>query len=559
MIDTFSAIQRFQIVNCECKNFETKIQGKTSTATSSLCIASAVFLRFYMIFSINTSGLFVTEEVVEVQILKGRFIFMSYYDEYEAEAEDLAECVVKFFKGYGVAIDIKKKKIGIQGNRFIYPVKLKTGTRVNDLRKYTREAKIKLKLPLFEIIEKEQSITIVVSRESQHNNDLSQILESPTYLQKAKSMALAHPIGIDAMGMPVVEDLASYPNMVIAGTTGSGKSVSLKALLTSLISQYSPAQVNILVSDMANDLFEINGIPHLVCPVIQDFDSFFYAMLKLKDELERRLRLKHSKDFRKLPRIVCVIDEFTSYIAINDSRSKLLRDIIMDVLRRSRHARIHMVLAAHNPTKQRLKGLDMSDVPTKMAFRVASLSNSLTVLNSGGAEKLSGVGNMLFTSPRSGGIRWIQGAFISDKELHVAMNKFRRRWAVLPFDSSYSFKIDVPNAETEVENDSIKQLPITKKNADNKLFSRVVMWALNQNTISCNMLTESFGLGWKRANGFIKKLHDIGIVGELDAKLPRKVLPRHLEDISETVINLLQSNGISSEDIENILQKKLSE
>ena len=228
----------------------------------------------------------------------------------------------------------------------------------------------------------------------------------------------------------------------------------------------------------------------------------------------------------------------------------------MEILRRGRHAKIHMVLTVHNPTKQRLK-IDLSDIPTKMVFRVARLNNSVSILGAGGAEKLAGNGEMLFQSSQSDEIQRIQGADISNEDVMRMLEIIRFRWGVKNFDGRLKFHIipkeDMASVDCEKENEYI--CPRQKGFTEESVFAKSILWGISQDTISCNLLMKKFGVGWNRANDYLNQMYKLGLVGNLDAKLPRKVLVKAVKDVPEEVIQLLFRNGISRDVISNIFEK----
>lgn len=368
-------------------------------------------------------------------------------------------------------------------------------------------------------------------------------------------MGIAHPVGFDATGRPVVKDLALYPHILVTGTTGSGKSISHKILLTSLLSTYPPDKVNLLICDKAGDLLQFAGFPHLSHPIIQDFDSFLNSMLRLKEEMDRRIRFKGTKEFSKFPIIICSADEFTSFISGSDAKSKLVREVISEILRRGRHAKIHMILAAHNPTQQRLR-LDISDIPTKMCFRVSRLSNSLTVLSEGGAEKLLGEGDMLFQSSQGDEIQRIKGAYITSNELKRVLSEIKSRLARQSFDDTNKFTIDEVDLQQEASDALTGFHAVKKRDFDGSLFADIIIWALERETISCNMICDTFSIGWRRANDFLDKLRKLGIVGDMYAKQPRAVLPVEIYDLPLEILDILISHGYKEEKNKEILSTK---
>ncbi len=490
---------------------------------------------------------------------------MSYYDYYLLEdiADELAKKIIKRYKRHGVSIDIKDKGITILQDRFKFKIKLLPGTRVDQIDKYSKDVQVSLKLPLFQVIQESLSIFIIASKESLKDNNLLDIFKSSEYIAAKKIMQIAHPLGFDAMNKLVIADLALYPHLMLCGTTGSGKSTAIKSLLVSLLGGYSPNKVNILICDKAGDLLPFAELPHLSCPIIQDFEVFLNIMLLMRAEMERRISMKHLEEFSRLPIIVCVIDEFLAFISGADDKrsSKLVQDTLSDILRRGRHARIHMVLAAHNPTKQNVK-IDISDIPTKMAFRVAKFTNSVTVLGESGAEKLRGKGDMLFQSSQNDELQRIQGAYISPEDIEEALDQIRSYYSSRSPKQKEDAKIFMLNETnlqqmgTTTDDARLNTLVNTKRNSDDALLARIVMWALEYDSISCNKIIETFSVGWPRAKRVLDKLHEFGIVGDIYEKLPRVVLPTSLEDLSPKVVSFLKCHGYASEHIEETMKSK---
>ncbi len=483
---------------------------------------------------------------------------MSEYSASWWKAEELANKIVRRYGKYNVGISIKDKDIEILEDRFRFKVKLRAGTRVDDIKRYEKDIRIGLKLSLFQVMQEDLSIFIIASKNVRSDYSLYRVWTDPNYAEALQTMDIAHPIGINALGEVVIKDLALYPHALIAGTTGAGKSLAIKVLLLSILYSYSPARVNLLIGDMAGDLLPFSGFPHLSHPIIQDFDTFLYAMIKLRDEMERRIKLKGSRTYVKLPYVVCVIDEFTSFISGTDNKAKQAREVVLELLRRGRHAKICLILAAHNPTQKRLK-LDVSDIPTKLVFRVAGRNNSLAVLGKGGAEKLPGEGAMLFQSSQSGELEQIQGAFFPPEKLHKILSVITFRWTGSKYASRMKFSIgktDLQFIEQRLMEDSQTNPLTTRKSNDEKLFTAIILWALGQVSISCNTMMQTFGLGWNRASRFIERLNNMGLVENLDAKLPRRVIPQSLEDIPTEIMDFFEKNGISTENLEEAICRR---
>lgn len=327
------------------------------------------------------------------------------------------------------------------------------------------------------------------------------------------------------------------PQADVSGTTGSGKSALLKCLLTSMILTYSPQRINLIIGDHANDLSPFKDLLHLSLPLIRDSDTFLRALQVLKDEMERRTKLEGTDEFDKLSIIVCVFDEFNSFMSEADDKAKvkLAEKALSQLLRRGRHAKIHFILAAHNLTKANMH-IDLSDMPAKIVFQVSTLNNSLTVLGKGGAENLKGNGDMLFKA--YGRIQHLQGAYISDDEIKGMLKDISMEYRCKALNwrlsnssqyrprGRYGFTITKDALEqkaAEIQNEQRYFLPTnnshrTAESTNDRIFAGVVAWTLNQEQTSINLISESFGIGWRRAKGFMSRLQELGIVGELDAQ-----------------------------------------
>ena len=485
------------------------------------------------------------------------------YDVLEDQAEELASKIIKRYKSYGIAIAIKDNGKKILKDRFIYRIKILPGTRKDAIEKYAEDVRMSLKLSLFQVIEENTSIFIVASKEFVLDNNLLRILASPEFAEvKAnKKIKIPHFVGFDATGKPVITDLTKYPHIMASGTTGSGKTVGLKSLVLSVILGCSQNKVKLLICDKASEFEQFSKIPHLSYPLITDSSTFLKVMLKLKSELDRRLIIKNRKEFAHLPAIVCVADEFLSFLSEigNKKMINLAAETISAILRRGRHVKIHMVLAAHNPTQKNML-IDLSDIQARMAFQCAKYTNSITILGQGGAEKLRGNGDMLFRSSSNAALQRVQGAFIAPKDIKEALHRVRLSYNNRPpkeidhdrfLNLKYGFVINEKDLNESEAAQSSSLIISTKTNdeIDTQLFTKIIIWALEHESISGNMICDTFHIGWRRANGFLEKLNVLGITGDMYAKLPRAVLPRNIEDISIETMDFLSKNGIPVNDI----------
>lgn len=469
--------------------------------------------------------------------------------------------LLEVYAAKGCFFDIKRTVNYLSGNRAQLRVKILPQTRVADIEKHANDVRLALKLDFLKVYVEPNAVYIVVSRELEDDEHLLKYLwGSPEYIEMRKVKSLACPIGVDDLGKPVIFNMADnrYPHAVVSGTSGAGKSVAMNSLIMSLL-RYPPWEVNLLIGDMAHDLSQFVELPHLSYPLIEDFDTLLKILLVLKDEMDRRISLKNTPQFEQLPFIVVMIDEFNSFMsaAPDKGRLDLTVDALAQLLRRGRHARIHFVLAAHDPTKDNMK-INTSDLPVKMVFRVSNLHNSVTALGEGGAEKLRGNGDMLFKG--SEGVQHLQGAYISPTDIdsilqyirnnsHLSIQQTSTPWKRLSPRGINGFTITEAALHRKEEELCAKQIRpsfrSSTKTDSELLFASVAAWALGQDEISCNQISEGFSVGWRRANELIMWLHDFGIVGNLDAKLPRKVLLHSVEEVPQIVQDLLHRYGIS--------------
>lgn len=465
---------------------------------------------------------------------------------------EIIEAIVNRYKKFGVEFEVVDQ--WFQNGILTVKIELCGKTQIRNLKKFKEEVQISAKLRELNVVRKGKSLYIIaIKKKPRLNTDLMTCIKDPEYSTVVKNLKLAHPIGVDDQGNRVIQDLTLYPHLLISGTTNSGKSIAVISLIISLLAKYHPNRINLLLCDPSGDLLVFNGIPHLTCPVITDFAQFYHALKALHKEMLRRIKLKRTDDYDKLPYIIFVVDEFISLISGDDRDKKSARILIGEILRQGRHARIHAVLVAFNPTKQNLK-LDISDLPAKMVFRVSRLCNSVSVLGEGGAEKLNGNGEMLFQSSQGEELKKLQGFYISPEELETSLEIVKSYWQKNEYDNSVIFHI----AEEEVSD--IPQLLPVHSSAhanDQKLFAQVMVWAMQQSLVSCNQLRQKYNTGWDKAKNLMIKLEEFGVISELESKLPRKVLLNSLSEIPKETMEFLSNNGYSEEDISNILRIKV--
>lgn len=462
-------------------------------------------------------------------------------------AEDYAKKIEDAYKRYNINTCIKA--LEVRGGKSIYSVELKKATLEKSLRARASDVQQRLHLSGFWVKRKDSDIVIIVSFEKIVYPHLPSILSMQEFEENSRNMSLPYVVGYDDFDELVTVDLALLPHLLVAGASNSGKTVGLRNLIISVMYRTSPQFVNFILIDAgASDLTVFNEIPHLSCSVVDNRRYACHVLCLLSEEMERRIKLKTANNgqFAHLPRLVLVIDEFSALFSDRQTDRRII-NAVSSLLRRGRHAKIHVVLAAQNPTIQNMK-VDLGNITARIAFRCAKKNFSETIIGEGGAENLSGAGDMYFKCPWDDEKKRIQGAYVSLDELSEMLRVIRNRWEQC--DIRYKFIINETDLRQE-QTDIIYCLNggglTAKEDLNNHMFAGILLWVLKQDTISCNLLMRKFGIGWGRADSFMHRLNDLGIVEELDAKLPRKVLVQSVSDLPEEVRNFLSKNDFHLE------------
>lgn len=396
----------------------------------------------------------------------------------------------------------------------------KAGTKVNMILSCAPDIKATMRIPIFYPFKDGEDIYLAVSEKLVKEDSLFHMLISEMFDKSRYILPLA--LGYNIMGSMIFSDLVDMPHILYAGTTNSGKSMGLICLILSLITEQLVRRVNLLIFDTgANKMGIFNGIPHLSYPVVNDVQTGIYVIGKLAEEMERRKQLELS-ELRTQPAIVCVIDEFTSFVN-NVGNKKLSEELlytISDLLRRGRHAKIHMVLAAQDPAKENMK-VDISNITSRIAFQCAKYQNSNTIIGEGGAEKLTGKGLALYKSSEHSGLMLLQGAYMPADEVKKLINCVKR------VDYDLGNKYLIPERESVELSDQEKVILeyTPKEDNDNKELAEIIAWTLTRCYISASKVKEKFSMG-NRVDEIMNKMHAMEIISDKYAKQPRKVLPQ---------------------------------
>ncbi|MDB5776502.1 MAG: cell division protein [Herbaspirillum sp.] len=375
---------------------------------------------------------------------------------------------------------------------------------------------------------------------------LAEIFESDAYRHSDSHLTLA--LGKDITGMPVVTDLARAPHMLVAGTTGSGKSVAINAMILSLLYKATPEQVRLIMIDPKMlELSVYDGIPHLLAPVVTDMKLAANALSWCVGEMDKRYRLMSALGVRNLagynqkirdgiaaekyvrnpfsltpdapeplstlPLIVVVIDELADLMMV---AGKKIEELIARLAQKARAAGIHLILATQRPSVDVITGLIKANIPTRVAFQVSSKIDSRTVLDQMGAEALLGHGDMLFLPPGSGYPQRVHGAFVSDQEVHRVVEHLKSFG-----EPDYEEAILAGPVIEEAQGDMFGGAPDAEADP---LYDEAVAFVVRSRRASISAVQRQFRVGYNRAARLVEQMESAGILSAMATNGSRDVL-----------------------------------
>ena len=343
---------------------------------------------------------------------------------------------------------------------------------------------------------------------------LKEVISSGRYQKGRDKLPLA--LGKNITGQPVVADLEGMPHLLIAGTTGSGKTVCVNSLILALLYRLGPDDLKfVMVDPKMVELMPFNGLPHLLCPVVTDSKKASAALNWVVAEMETRYQLlakvaarnieAYNKKAEKLPYIVVVIDEFADLMSVARDQ---IENAVTRLAQLSRAVGIHLILATQRPSVNVITGVIKANLPARVSFKVASKVDSRTVLDANGADKLLGKGDMLFMKPGDSKLMRIQGAFVTDKEIEQVVTFIKEQGE--------------PSYDEEILKD--KQRSGVAGGEKDVLFDEALRVVMESNQASVSILQRRMRLGYTRAARIIDQLESEGYVGPYEGSKPRKIL-----------------------------------
>ena len=452
-------------------------------------------------------------------------------NEYRNTAITLQETLASF------DVNVTVEDISVGPSVTLYELKPEQGVKVskvlslaNDIKLALAASDIRIEAP----IPGKSAIGIEVPNKQKHTVYLRDLFESRTFKNGNESIGFA--VGKDISGKVIVSDIAKMPHVLIAGATGSGKSVCINTLIMSIIYKYSPEDVKLIMVDpKVVELSVYNGIPHLLIPVVTEpkkaasalnwavaemgerYKKFaatgvrdLTAYNKRIDEAMRRGNIEGLPE--KLPKIVIIIDELADLMMVANNE---VEDAIVRLAQLARACGIHLVIATQRPSVNVITGIIKANIPSRIAFAVSSGTDSRTILDSNGAEKLLGKGDMLFAPYGAANPVRVQGAFVSDEEVSAVVDFLKNQGMQARYDE-----------------ETIKQIEETEKNAAggndisdrDELFEAAGRYIIEKDRASIGNLQRNFKIGFNRAARIMDQLANAGVVGDEAGTKRREIL-----------------------------------
>ncbi len=442
-----------------------------------------------------------------------------------------AAIIEKTLESFGIDAKVVEVNMGPAVTQYALEVAL--GTKLSKITSLERDMALALAAPTGTIrieapIPGRSLVGIELPNRSAEFVGLRKMLESPEMQGHKSKLAVA--LGLDVSGKPIVADIGRMPHVLIAGQTGSGKSVCINAFMASILFRAAPTEVKLILVDPKRvELTGYNGIPHLLSPVIVEPEKVVSALRWVMAEMERRYKLfaeagarnidgyNEMSGFQALPYIVLFIDELADIMLFSPVE---VEDSITRIAQMSRATGIHMVLATQRPSVDVITGLIKANIPSRIAFAVASQIDSRVILDTQGAEKLLGKGDMLYLPPEQAKPIRIQGAFVNDKEI-TSLVSFIKNQGI---PTQYSEEV------TSMAKAGTVKIGGIEGDIDN-LFKEAVKIVCQYDKASSSLLQRRLSIGYARAARIMDQLEASGVVSPSDgSSKPREVLVQNAEE-----------------------------
>jgi S-DNA-T family DNA segregation ATPase FtsK/SpoIIIE len=436
-----------------------------------------------------------------------------------------ADIIEKTLDSFGIHARVVEVNLGPAVTQ--YALEIALGTKLSRITGLQNDLALALAAPTGQIrieapIPGRAMVGIEIPNRRPEMVNLKQILtSSPMKKNKTK---LAVGLGLNVSGEVVVSSIDKMPHVLIAGATGSGKSIAVNAFILQILFRASPEEVKfILVDPKRVELTQYNGIPHLLTPVIVDPDKVVAALGWAVNEMEKRYKLfaevgvrniaayNDLSGFQALPYIIIIIDELADIILFAPNK---VEDAITRIAQMARATGIHLLLATQRPSVDVLTGLIKANIPCRIAFNVTSMVDSRVIIDGPGAEKLLGRGDMLYIPPEQAKPTRIQGTYVSDAETKRILDHVKQ----LGIETQYTEEVTTKYAGGKGmgRGGSLDDL--------DDMFEDAVRVITNQDKASASLLQRRLSIGYARAARILDQMEKAGIVGQADGSKPREVL-----------------------------------
>ncbi len=452
------------------------------------------------------------------------------------------ETLERVLKDFGIKATVVEIHVGPAVTE--YELIVPAGTKVNKILTLNKEIALALaaKDVLIQApIPGKNTIGVEIPNPEISSVSLREVLESSAFIKSDAKICAA--LGKDIMGTPKVFDLTKTPHLLVAGSTGSGKSVCINAIIASILMRYKPNEVKLVLVDPKKvELTNYNGIPHLLCPVVCDPKKASLTLQKVCTEMDNRFQLfsdhevkniagynewvekenkkQHDMPIAKMPYLVVIIDELADLMLV---ASKEVEDSIARITQLARAAGIHLIVATQRPSTDVITGLIKNNIPSRIAFAVASQIDSRTILDQPGADKLLGKGDMLFYPMGESHPIRVQGCYVSDEEIKNLID-FCKKQGSASYDETFTNVSQ--NSSSGSSNSDVSS-------NDDEAYNDVVEFAIQNKAISASLIQRRFRFGYNRAARMIDLLEARGIVGPANGSKPREVLVKLQENDKE--------------------------
>ena len=452
--------------------------------------------------------------------------------ENEVNAKNCISKLEEILKVFDISGKIVQVNIGPTVTQ--YELELKAGTKVSKLLSIQREIALALAA-------KDVRIQAPIPGKNTIGIELPNKVNAPVSFREVFSnmpaitdkTLLSVGLGKDIMGKVRYCEINTTPHMLVAGSTGSGKSVCINCIIASMLMRTKPSELKLVLVDPKKVEFSMyNGVPHLLTPVVTDAKKASIALKNIVVEMERRYDLfeatknknitsynefcEKNPEYQKLPYIVVIIDELADLMLV---AAKEVEDSIMRITQMARAAGIHLIVATQRPSTDVITGVVKANIPSRISFAVSSQIDSRTILDAGGAEKLLGKGDMLFLPMGANSPTRIQGAYVSDEEIQAIVDYTISQQKAI-YDESLTIDRGGSSSSGSAGDDNYE----SSDEYDDPLYNEIVEFVITTGKVSASLLQRKYRLGYNRAARIVDLLEERGIIGPQNGSKPREVL-----------------------------------